>query len=252
MSEGRAGPYRRDDLLRLLHPNRVAVVGATEREGAFGQRVLANLAAFDGAVWPVNARYATVRGLPCFPSVAALPGVPDCVFIAVPREGVAAVVAECVAAGVGGAVIAASGLAETGKPERQAEQARIGEMARRGGLRLLGPNTIGFVNYAAGAGMTFSAMPEPRPLLPHAIGIVSQSGSLGFSLSQAVERGTAVSHVLTSGNSCDVDVADLVAYRAGDPACRAIACLFEGMARPLRMIRAAVVARDAGKPLVIY
>ena len=108
------------------------------------------------------------------------------------------------------------------------------------------PNTIGLVNYATGAGLTFSAMPERRPLQPHAIGIVSQSGSLGFSLGQGIERGVSVSHILTAGNSCDVDVADYVAYLAQDPHCRAIACLFEGMPEPMRLIEAGALAPAAG------
>jgi acetyl-CoA synthetase len=239
-------------MARLLAPQSIAVIGATERKGAFGDRVIGNLAAFDGRLHLVNARYREIGGRPCHPDLAALPEVPDCVFVAVPRDAVEPIVAQCAAAGVGGAVVVASGYTETAKPDRAAAQGRLAALAREAGMRLVGPNTIGILNYANGAGLTFSAMPDRRPLLPHAIGIVSQSGSLGFSLAQAVERGTSVSHVLTSGNSCDVDVADYVAYLAGDPACRAIACVFEGMAHPLRMIRAAELCWQAGKPLVIY
>jgi len=239
-------------MARLLAPQSVAVIGATERKGAFGNRVIGNLGAFDGRLHLVNARYREIGGRPCHPDLAALPEVPDCVFVAVPREAVEPIVAQCAAVGVGGAVVVASGYTETAKPDRAAAQGRLTALAREAGMRLVGPNTIGILNYANGAGLTFSAMPDRRPLLPHAIGIVSQSGSLGFSLAQAVERGTSVSHVLTSGNSCEVDVADYVAYLAGDPACRAIACVFEGMAHPLRMIRAAELCWEAGKPLVIY
>ena len=249
---GRKQPYSRAELTRLLNPRSIAVIGATERPGAFGNRVIHNLAAFDGTVWLVNARYRSIAGRPCFPDIAALPELPDCVFIAVGRGAVEPIVAQCAAAGAGGAIVVASGYAETGKPERQAEQARLLRLARDTGMRLVGPNTIGVLNYTNGAGLTFSAMPERRPLAPHAIGIVSQSGSLGFSLVQAMERGTSVSHVLTSGNSCDVDIADYVAYLADEPACRAIACLFEGMADPMRILRAAELARQAGKPVVLY
>ncbi len=239
-------------MARLLAPQSIAVIGATEREGAFGNRVIGNLGTFDGRLYLVNVRYREIGGRPCHPDLATLPEVPDCVFIAVPREAVEPIVGQCAAAGVGGAVVVASGYTETAKPDRATAQGRIAALAREAGMRLVGPNTIGILNYVNGAGLTFSAMPDRRPLLPHSIGIVSQSGSLGFSLAQAVERGTSVSHVLTSGNSCDVDVADYVAYLAGDPACRAIACVFEGMAHPLRMIRAAELCWQAGKPLVMY
>lgn len=238
-------------MARLLAPRSIAVVGASARPGSFGARAIENLRGFDGTVYLV-ARAEQIGGQRCYPSVSALPEVPDCVFIAVAREAVEPVVAECAALGVGGAIVVASGYTETAKPERVAEQARLVAIAQGAGMRLVGPNTIGLVNYGTGAALTFSAMPKRRALLPHAIGIVSQSGSLGFSLAQAMERGMSVSHVLTAGNSCDVDVADYVAYLADDPACRAIACVFEGLAQPRRMIAAAERAWRADKPLVIY
>jgi len=248
----RRTPYPAAALARLVAPASVAVVGVSERVGAFGNRVVANMRDFDGRLYQVNARHRAVAGRPCHPSLSALPEVPDCVVVATGREAVEPVIAECARLGVGAAIILAAGFAETGKPELAALQARLVAVARGADLRLVGPNTIGLVNYATGAGLTFSAMPARRPLAPHAIGIVSQSGSLGFALAQAVERGVSVSHVLSAGNSCDVDVADEVAYLVQDPACRAIACLFEGMADPGRMIAAAELAWRAGKPLVMY
>ena len=245
-------PYARSALGRLVAPASVAVIGVSGREGAFGNRVVANMGAFDGRLYQVNAKYRELAGRPCHPDLAVLPEVPDCVVVATGREAVEPVVAECARLGVGAVVILAAGFAETGKPEHVALQARLLAIARGADMRLVGPNTIGLVNYATGAGLTFSAMPERRPLAPHAIGIVSQSGSLGFALGQAIERGVSVSHVLTAGNSCDVDVADEVAYLAEDPACRAIGCVFEGMADPGRMIAAAERCRAAGKPLIMY
>lgn len=248
----RRAPYPAAAMARLVAPSIVAVVGVSERPGAFGNRVVANMAAFDGTLFQVNAKHRELAGRPCFPSLSELPQVPDCVVIATGRDAVEPIVAECARLGVGGAIILAAGFAETGKPELAALQDRVVAIARDADMRLVGPNTIGLVNYGIGAGLTFSAMPDKRPLLPHAVGIVSQSGSLGFALAQAIERGVSVSHVLTAGNSCDVDVADEVAYLVQDESCRAIACLFEGMADPGRMIAAAELAWQAGKPLVMY
>jgi len=250
--KARSRLYARDEMTRLIAPASVAVVGVSERANAFGTRAVANMKAFDGRLYQVSAKHAQLGGHPCFPSIATLPETPDCVVIATPRESVEAIALECAARGVGAIVVFAAGFAETAKPDNVALQARLVDIARDANMRMVGPNTIGLVNYATGAGLTFSAMPERRPLQPHAIGIVSQSGSLGFSLSQAAERGVSVSHVLTAGNSCDVDVADLVAYLAEEPSCRAIACLFEGMADPTRMFRAAQIAWKADKPLVVY
>lgn len=248
----RSGVYGHGDLARLLAPRTVAIVGASARAGSFGDRVFRNLADFDGEVHLVNARYDTLYDRPCHPSVSALPVVPDCAVLTIGREAVEPVVAECAALGVGGVIVVASGYAETGKPERAELQRRLARLGRETGLRIAGPNSLGSVNYVNGAGMTFSAMPKRRSLSPDAIGIASQSGAIAYALSQAVERGASVSHVLTAGNSCDVDVADYVAYLADDPACRAIACVFEGSATPLRFIAAARRAFAAGKPLVVY
>ena len=245
--------YRRAELHRLLHPGSIALVGASPREGAFGDRALKNLAGYDGRIHLVNARYERIGELPCYPNVAALPEVPDCAIIAVNREAVEPIVEECARLGVGGAIVFASGYAETGKKERVAAQERLAAIARASGLRIIGPNCIGIMNYVRGAAVTFMVVPQqPGPPAAHAVGVISQSGALGFALGLAVEHGSAVSHVLTSGNSCDVDMADYVSYLAEDPACRAIACVFEGMAEPVRLIEAAELAWTADKPLIVH
>ena len=244
--------YTHAQLRRLLDPQSVALVGASERAGSFGDRVASNMAGFRGRLHLVNARYQEIGGKPCYPSLAALPEVPDCVVSAVAREAVEPVLEEAASLGVGGAVVFASGYAETAKPGRAAEQARLQALARTRAMPIIGPNCLGIVNYLSGAAMTFSALPRQGEVAPHAVGIISQSGALGFALALAVAHGTAVSHVLTSGNSCDVDMADYVAYLADDPACRAIVCLFEGMASPRRLLDAARRAAERGKVVVAH
>ena len=250
--DGRRGLYAPAEMARLIAPQSVVVVGVSERPNAFGSRTVANMKAFDGRLYQINAKHSELAGRPCYPNITALPETPDCVVIATPREAVESIALECAARGVGAILVFAAGFAETGKPEHVALQKRLLAIAQDAKMRMVGPNTIGLVNYAIGAGLTFSAMPDRRPLKPHAIGIVSQSGSLGFSLAQAVERGVSVSHVLSAGNSCDVDVADQVAYLAQDQSCSAMACLFEGMADPGRMLQAAELAWKSDKPLIMY
>jgi acyl-CoA synthetase (NDP forming) len=244
------GLYTHAQLERMLNPASVAIVGATPRAGAFGQRLLANLAPYDGRIHLVNPRYDQVGERPCLPSLKALPEVPDCVVITLPREAVEPVVEEAAAVGAGGAIVFASGYAETGKPERAAEQQRLADLARASGLPVVGPNCIGINNYARRARFTFmphAEIPLPRP---GAIGMISQSGALGFGMEQASMRGVSVSHLLTSGNSCDVDMADYVAFLAADPGCTVIAMCFEGMADPTRLMAAAELAWAANKPVV--
>ncbi len=245
--------YRRAQLERLLNPRSIAIVGASARAGSFGERTQRNLAGFTGSLHLVNTRYDRLGDLPCHPSVSALPEAPDLAVVAAPLEAVEGVVRDCVAAGVGAAVIYAAGFAETGRPERIALQSRVADVAREGGLRLVGPNCIGVLNYASGATVSFAAVPRPaRPPGAAAVGIVSQSGNLGFAMAQGVERGVSIARVLACGNSADVDVADCVSALAEDPACAAIACLFEGMADPTRLIEAAEIAWAADKPLVVH
>jgi acyl-CoA synthetase (NDP forming) len=250
MSESRP-LYRHDQLARMLNPESLAIIGASARAGAFGERVLGNLKAYGGRIHLVNGRYTEIGGRACHPSVLALPESPDVAVITVAREVVEQVVEECIAARVGGMIVFASGYSETGRPERAAQQAKLARRARESGIPLIGPNCIGTVNFALKSRITFMPYAEMAPPGPGAIGIVSQSGALGFGMEQAIQRGVAVSHVLTSGNSCDVDMADYVAYLADEAACGAVALLFEGMAEPARLLRACAYAAACGKPVVV-
>ena len=252
MQNKRTGVYSREQLMRLLHPQSVAVIGASTRAGSFGERVLFNMQFYNGRHYPVNGRYETIGEARCYPTVLELPEVPDCAVITAPREAVEEIVLDCAKAGVGGAIIFASGYSETAKEDRIAQQERLAAIARETGLRIIGPNCIGVVNALLDCRVTFmNITPIPQPK-PHAVGIISQSGALGMALAQGVVRGSSVSHVLTSGNSCDVDMADYVNFLADEPSCQAIACVFEGMATPERLLQAAENAWERDKPLVIF
>jgi acyl-CoA synthetase (NDP forming) len=255
MSELHTAPrqvYRYEHLDRVLNPTSIAIVGASPRAGSFGERLQKNLAGFDGRVYLVNAKYDRIWEHPCYPSLRALPETPDCVAITVSREAAEPIVREAGQNGAGGVILYASGYAETGKSERIAEQFRLSEISRELGLPILGPNCLGIANYVRGARITFSDFPMPRPPSTVAVGIASQSGGLSQSLAQAMQRGASVSHAFSAGNQCDVDVADLVAYLAQEPHCKAIVCVFEGMRHPERLLRAAELAWSANKPLLIH
>lgn len=252
MPTQRTSVYRHDDLRRTLHPQSVAVIGASARAGSFGERVLQNQQNYAGRTYPVNPRYEKIGDLACYPSLAALPEVPDCAVITAAREAVEGIVLDCGKAGVGGVIIFASGYSEMGREDRIADQQRLAAIARETGLRIVGPNCVGVANAVLDTRLTFMTItPIPKPG-NHAVGIISQSGALGMALAQAVIRGASISHVLTSGNSCDVDTADYVSYLADDPACSAIACVFEGMASPERLLHAAEYAWQKDKPLIVY
>ncbi len=254
MSKSSRRVYRHAELERLLNPRSIAVVGVSQNPASMGNIAAARLAAFKGRSFLVNPKYDQIGSEKCYSSLAELPDAPDCVVITVPRAGVEATVVECAERGVGGVVVFASGYAETCMPERIALQQRLVSIGRDSGLRIMGPNCLGFMNIASRAIVSFTkgAIIPYEGVPPAAVGLISQSGSIAFSLAQAMFERASFSHVVACGNSCDVDIADGIAYLADDPSCKAIACILEGIAQPERLIEAADIAFAAGKPLVVY
>lgn len=236
----------------MLNPEHVCIVGASPKAGSFGERVLANLAGFGGNIHLVNSRYEKIGDRRCYPSMASLPESPDCVAVVAPREAVEQIVREAAQLGAGGVILYASGYAETQLPERIDLQLRLRAIGFESGLKILGPNCLGIANYVRRARISFSDYPAPRDMPGRCVGIASQSGALSQSLAQAIECGVSISHAFSAGNQADVDVADLVAYLADEPACHSIVCVFEGMAHPRRLLEAAQIAWRNGKPLLIH
>ena len=247
--------YEAAELRRLFAPKSIAIVGASSREGSFGQATFKNLARFEGPVWPVNPRYDELYGVPCFASVRDLPGVPDCVVVVTPREAVRGVLEECADIGAGGVLVFASGFGEMGEAGKALERDNA-LLAHAAGMPLIGPNALGFINYGIKGPVTFhpplefdrgfDADPEQR-----CVGVVTQSGALGFSVTQAMKRGRFFSHALACGNSSDVDVADAVSFLAEEPEAKAIAVILEGAPSPERFEQAIKKAAAAGKATVV-
>jgi acyl-CoA synthetase (NDP forming) len=244
--------YRHAQLKRVLNPRHLAIVGASPKTGSFGERVLNNCDAFKGEIYLVNSRYEQIGTRRCYPSLSALPVNPDCVAVVAPREAVEPIVREAAELRVGGVILYASGYAETQLKERIELQDRLREIALASDLKVLGPNCLGVVNYALGARISFSEYPAVRDMPGAIVGIASQSGALSQALSQSVEAGVSLGHILSAGNQADVDVADFVSYLADEPSCQVIACVFEGMAHPRRLLEAAQIAWRNDKPLLIH
>jgi len=209
-----------------------------------GARTMANLARFPGRVFPVNAQYEEVAGHRCHPSLDALPEVPDVAIVALALDRVEDAVAACAARGVGAVVIYAAGYAEMGTEAGCAAQARLAAIGRDARMRIVGPNTAGLADLARGIVLAFPEFPEP-PAGAARIGLVAQSGALGLALAQAAQRGVALTHVLTCGNSADVDVGDWLAALAESGDCGAVALTWEGASRE-RLLAAGRIARDRG------
>jgi len=243
--------YRHAELARMLNPQSIAIIGASARPGAFGERVSACLKDYQGRIYLVNPRYEAIGEAKCYPSATALPESPDVCVVVTAREAVEEVSKDCIAAKTGGIIVFASGYSEVGTQERIDQQNRLAKLAAEARVPLVGPNCIGTVNYRLKSRITFMPYTEMPGPFPYAVGVISQSGALGFGMEQAIQRGVPVSHVLTSGNSCDVDMADYVMFLADDPDTAAIAILFEGSSDPMRLIEACDYAWSKDKPVVV-
>lgn len=244
-------PLSATGLERLLRPETVALVGASANPRSLGGRTLANLAGFPGQLYRVNPNQSEIHGQPCYPDIASLPEAMDCVVLAIPAEGVESVARQCAQAQAGAVVVLASGYSETLVDEGAAAQARLVALAREAGMRVVGPNCVGVANQVHGLHAAFAEFPRSELVPGCRIGLVSQSGALALALSQGAEHGVSFSQVLTCGNSCDVDVADYVAFLAGEPQCDAIALAFEGVADLGRLRQALDLAVRKGKRVAL-
>ena len=226
-----------EQALRALWSARsIAVVGATERTGALGRLPVEFLQryGYQGAIYPVRPDGAEVLGLRSFPRVQDCP-VPDgpveLAMLMVGAERVPTAVEDCVAAGVSTAVICASGFAETGASGIERQQ-QIVQTARAGGLRLVGPNTIGSVGVRAGQVTSFSPLFSgvETQLVDGSLGFVTQSGALGYgAVSLAFERGLGLGWVVNTGNEADVGALEVMAALADEPECRGLLAYVESL-----------------------
>jgi len=244
--------YHHADLHRLINPEVVAVVGASETRGSFGERTLSNMSDFSGKVYAINPKHQSLLGRTCVPSLSELPERPDCVVLCVARPMVEGMIEQAAAVSAGGVIVYASGFAETAKPDRIEAQQRLVQLAERTGVRVVGPNCVGLANTRSGAGLNFMPGYATMGHRRGPIGIVSQSGALGYTVVQGMQRGVGFSHYLAAGNSCDVDVCDFISYLAEDADTRSIICLLEGVKDGNRFLAAARKARAAGKALIVY
>ena len=249
----RLGLFGRTELSRLIDPASVAVIGASSTPGSFGLRALQNInVGYAGRVFPINPKHKSIQDYPCYASIKDTPGVPDCVLLAIPKDHVESTLEQCAALGVGGAIVFSSGFAELGTAEGIRQQQNITAIARQSGMRICGPNCIGIINITSRVGLSFFPGFHSMPMVDGPIGVVSQSGALGYILLQAMERGIGFTHYLSPGNSCDVDVCDFVNYLIEDDKTKAIACTFEGIRDGARFIEVCRRALAADKPLIVY
>jgi acyl-CoA synthetase (NDP forming) len=240
-------------LTPLIRPNAVAVIGASADPTRIGGRPIAYMKAqgFAGTILPVNPNRAEIQGLPAYPSIGALPLVPDVAIVAVPGELAVEAIAQLGARGVKGAIVFTAGFAEVDEAGAAA-QARMVAAARASGMRLIGPNCLGLFNVHAGFYPIFTASFDSVWPIRGRLGIASQSGAYGTHLYTATRmRNMGTGVVVTTGNESDVTIGDVIGWLAEDPETDVIAAYAEGIREADSFLAALAAARAARKPVVL-
>lgn len=231
----------------ILEPSSVAVIGASTNVDKIGHKILKNIikAGFRGKIYPINPRAEEILGLKSYPSVLNVPYDIDLGIIVVPAPVVLSVIKECVQKSVKGAVIISSGFRDVG-PEGAALERQILEIAKQGGLRIIGPNCQGISIPKTGLCATW-------PLIKEAgnVAVISQSGTITLELSSFLSRNElGYSKAIALGNKSDLDEADLISWLADDECTKVIAVYSEGIANGRRLM--SVIKKASKKKPVLF
>ncbi len=233
---------RRPDPAPLLEPRSVAVVGANDRPGSYGDVIFRNLAAagFEGPVWGVNPKREEVHGRPCVPSIADLPEPVDAVVVAIPAAACPPVIVEAGERGCGGAIVLAAGFGET--PAGRPLEAELREAALRVGLPVCGPNGNGVVSAAARAPLWGDSVER---LTPGPVAVVTQSGNFGVN-ALGSDRGIGFHTVVSTGNGAVLEPSDWLEALAGAEGVGSIALMLESDGDGARLARALADCAERG------
>ena len=257
VKETRPGSEKAHDILGLEHhnpldvffaPQNVAVIGATETPASAGRTVLWNLinSPFGGTVFPVNPKRPNVLGIRAYPNVGAVPDKVDLAVVVTPAKTVPGVIRECVDAGIKAAIVISAGFKEIGKAGAELEQQVLQE-ARRGHMRIIGPNCLGVMSPLTGLNATFAT----AIARPGNVALVSQSGALCTAiLDWSLREQVGFSAFLSIGSMLDVGWGDLIEYLGDDPRTRSIIIYMETIGDARAFISA---AREVAlsKPIIV-
>jgi len=232
----------------IFAPRAVAVIGATENKGSVGRTVFQNMGrgGFGGTVYPVNPKRSSVLSVRAYPNVASLPEKVDLAVITTPAATVPGLIRECADAGIPGAVIISAGFKETGPAGVELER-QVMEEARRGKMRLIGPNCLGVMNPHNGLNATFAT----TIARPGNLGFISQSGALCTAiLDWSLRENVGFSSFVSIGSMLDINWGDLIYYLGDDPNTKSIIIYMESIGDARSFLSA---AREVAltKPIIV-
>ncbi len=237
----------------LVRPRSVALIGASDEPARIGGRPIAYMKGqgFRGALYPVNPKRQTVQGLPAFARVADLPEVPDVGIIAVPGALAIQALEDLGAKGCRAVIVFTAGFAEMDEAGAAAQE-RLTAVARKWGIRMLGPNCLGVFNASIHYYATFSASFEKGWPIPGRVAIASQSGAYGTHVfAAALDRGLGAQVCITTGNEAEVALGDVIGWMAQAPEVDVICAYAEGIRESERFVAALDLARRNRKPIVM-
>jgi len=233
---------------RMFSPKAIAVIGASPSEGSVGYSLMQNLigSGFEGVVYPVNPNRESVLGVKTYPSVADIPHQIDLAVIATPAPTVREIVKDCGRAGAAGAVVISAGFSEMGE-EGEKTCDEILASAREYGMRIMGPNCLGFMKPSLNLNASFAG----KNALPGSIAFISQSGALCTAvLDWSVKQNVGFRYFVSIGSMIDVDFSDLIDYFGQDSGTSSIIIYMESLTRARRFLSAArAFARN--KPIIV-
>jgi acyl-CoA synthetase (NDP forming) len=240
----------------LFYPRSVAIIGASGNPLKMGHQCMLSLReiGFPGPVYPIHLQEKEILGFPAYSNLNQVPGDVDLSILVVPAAEAIAALEACREKGVKGAVVITAGFREIEGPEGVRLQREMTDVAARGGIRIIGPNTFGMVNVHARLNASFT--PIFSRLKPGGITVVSQSGGVSHLIAyQAMDEGVGLAKLVGLGNRCNVDFADLLPFLAEDGETRCLILFIEGQDDPRSLMRVLttivprkpVVAMKAGK-----
>ena len=243
------------DLARyLLAPRSLAIVGQSNDAGKTAGRPLKYLrqAGYAGRLYPINPARDTVLGERAWPSLAALPEVPEHVYVVAPTEPSIKAVAEAGRLGVKVATLLADGFAEAG-PQGDARVAKLRAICAETGIRVVGPSSLGVVDLRSKALITANAAFDEAELPAGRIFAASHSGSMiGALLSRGKARGIGFAGLVSVGNEVDLSLGEICALTLDDPDIDGYMLFLETMRNTAALRRFAMAASERGKPILAY